>query len=124
MKNIDITFDVYSDTPKGKDPDSDSPTLRMYHKLLWSKPLPNGVKFELNDNFPKLLYHKSEVGEFFLSSDSIGHTYSKVKSMSNIVTQVPTDEIKSFFSICSTIGAYIIFPSKKVANKMTINGAR
>ena len=124
MKNIDIAFDVYSDTPKGKDPDSYSPTLRMYHKLLWSKPLPNGVKFELNDNFPKLLYHKSEVGEFFLSSDSIGHTYSKVKSMSNIVTQVPTDEIKSFFSICSTIGAYIIFPSKKVDNKMTINGAR
>ena len=78
----------------------------------------------MSDNFPKLLYHKSEVGEFFLSSDSIGHTYSKVKSMSNIVTQVPTDEIKSFFSICSTIGAYIIFPSKKVDNKMTINGAR
>ena len=52
MKNIDITFDVYSDTPKGKDPDSYSPTLRMYHKLLWSKPLPNGVKFELNDNLP------------------------------------------------------------------------
>jgi len=25
MKNIDIAFDVYSDTPKGKDPDSDSP---------------------------------------------------------------------------------------------------
>ena len=97
MKNIDITFDVYSDTPKGKDPDSYSPTLRMYHKLLWSKPLPNGVKFELNDNFPKLLYHKSEVGEFFFSSDSIGHTYSKVKSMSNIVTQQFTNIFQTMF---------------------------
>jgi len=124
MKNIDIDFDFYLDTPKGKDPDSYSHTLRMYHKLLWSKPLPNGVDFKLKDTFPKILHHKSEVGEFFLSSDSMGHTYSKVKSMSKIIAQIPTDEIKSFFYVCSTIGAYIIFPSKKVDNKMTINGAR
>ena len=124
MYSIDIAFDVCSDTPKGQDPDSYSPTLRMYHKILWSKMLPNGLKFDLYDNFSKLLYHKSEVGEFYLSSDSIGHTYSRVKSMSSIISQVPNDEIKSFFSICSTIGAYIIFPSKKVDNKMTINGAR
>ena len=31
---------------------------------------------------------------------------------------------KVFFSICSTIGAYIIFPAKRINNKMTINGAR
>ena len=113
MKNIDIAFDVYSDTPKGKDPDSNSPTLRRYHKLLWSKPLPSGVNFELNDKTPKILHHKSKLGEFFISSDSIGHTYSKVKSMSHIVDQVPSGEIDSFFSVCSTIGAYIIFPEKK-----------
>ena len=121
---IDISFNVYSDTPKGKDPDSSSPTLRSYHKLLWSKPLPNGVNFDLNDKTPKVLHHKSELGEFFLSSDSIGHTYSKVKSMSHIIDQVPSDEIDSFFSVCSTIGGYIVFPSKKVDNKMTINGSR
>jgi hypothetical protein len=38
---IDITFNVYTDA-NGGDPDSTSPTLRSYHKLLWSKPLPNG----------------------------------------------------------------------------------
>tara|TARA_B100000315_G_C14536653_1_gene568801 strand:+ start:186 stop:884 length:699 start_codon:yes stop_codon:yes gene_type:complete len=124
MNIIDISFDVYSDTPKGKDPDSHSPTLRKYHKLLWSKPLPNGVNFELSDKIPKILHHKSELGEFFLSSDSMGHTYSRVKSMSHIVNQVPSDEIDSFFSVCSTIGGYIIFPAKKVDNKMTINGSR
>jgi len=39
---IDITFDFRSDTPgyPKKDPDALSPTLRRYHKLLWSKPLP------------------------------------------------------------------------------------
>jgi hypothetical protein len=124
MTIIDINFDVYSDTPKGRDPDSYSPTLRSYHKILWSKDLPNGVRFDLDDNTPRLLHHKSELGEFLLSSDSIGHTYSRVKSMSHIINQIPSEEINSFFSTCSTIGAYIIFPAKKVDNQMTINGSR
>jgi len=37
---IDINFDVYSNSPKGKDPDSYSPKIREYHKFLWSKKLP------------------------------------------------------------------------------------
>ena len=124
MTDIDINFDVYSDTPKGKDPDSHSPTLRRYHQILWNKPLPNGVEFNLDDSMPRLLLHRSELGEFLLSSDSIGHTYSKVKSMSHIVDQIPSEEIKAFFTVCSTVGAYIIFPAKKIDNKMTINGSR
>jgi len=121
---IDINFNVTSDTPKGKDPDSYSPTLRMYHKILWSKHLPNGMKFDMDVNTPRLLHHKSELGEFFLSSDSIGHTYKYVKKMSPIIDQVTHEEMNSFFSICTTVGAYIIFPSKKINNKMTINASR
>jgi len=122
---IDISFHFSSDTPQGKDPDSYSPTLRKYHRLLWSKPLPNGVNFNLDDNIPKVLHHKSELGEFFVSSDSIGHTYSrKFKRMSHIINQVPSDGIVAFFSVCETIGGYIIFPAKTVDNKMTINAAR
>tara|TARA_Y100000590_G_scaffold415969_1_gene514337 strand:- start:55 stop:753 length:699 start_codon:yes stop_codon:yes gene_type:complete len=125
MSNIiDINFNVYSDTPEGKDPDSYSLTLRNYHKILWSKPLPNGSIFNLDAKTPMLLHHKSELGEFFLSSDSIGHTYSRIQSMSDIVSKVPSEEIDSFFSLCSTIGGYIIYPSKRVDNQMTINGAR
>lgn len=124
MTFVDINFDFYSDTPKGKDPDSYSATLRKYHQILWNKPLPNGLRFDLDDNTPRLLHHKSELGEFLLSSDSIGHTYSKVKSLLHIVAQIPSEEINSFFSICSTIGAYIIFPAKKIDNKMTINSSR
>ena len=122
--NIDINFDVYTDTPKNKDPDSFSPTLRDYHGFLWSKPLPSGVNFHLDLNTPKLLHHISEVGEFFLSSDSIGHTYSRVKRLSHIVKEIEREEVDAFFSICSTIAAYIIFPAKRIDNKMTINGAR
>ena len=121
---IDINFDVYSDTPKGKDPDSFSPKLREYHKLLWSKKLPSGRMFNLSDNVPRKLYHKSDLGEFLISSDSIGHTYRSTKVMSRIVKQVPSNEMNDFFSLCSTIGAYIIFPANKVNNKMTINGSR
>ena len=66
MGQIDINFNVFSDTPEGKDPDSHSPTLRKYHKILWSKPLPDGHMFELDLDTPKLLHHKSDIGEFFL----------------------------------------------------------
>lgn len=76
MTEIDITFDMYSDTPEGGDPDASSPTLRSYHKYLWSKPLPNGVIFKLSDDGPKPnLYHQSELGNFKLSSDAITHSY-------------------------------------------------
>ena len=121
---IDINFNFYSDTPEGKDPDTYSPTLRNYHKTLWSKPLPNRLFFHLDDKTPMRLHHKSELGEFFLSSDCIGHTYSKWKSFSDIINKIPSDEMDSFFSLCSTIGGYIIYPSIRTNNQMTINGAR
>jgi len=122
---INTKFDFYSDTPKSRDPDSYSPTLRRYHKALWSKPLPNGSNFYLSATTPKAyLHHQPEVGEFFLSSDAIGHTYSRTKRMSHVIEQIPDKEIASFFAICSTIGGYILFPSNKIDNKMTINASR
>lgn len=125
LNQIDITFDTYSDTPQGKDPDTHSPTLRKYHKLLWSKPLPNGTVFELNDTVPNAyLHHHSEAGEFFLSSDAITHSYKNTKSMSPILIQLPENIHQSLFKTGSTIGSYIIFPSKRIDRKNTINGAR
>ena len=122
--NINTSFNVYSDTPEGKDPDSYSPTLRNYHKFLWSKKLPNGLLFKLDETIPMRLHHKSEIGEFVLSSDSIAHSYSNIKSTTNIINSIETDEIDYFVSLCSTIGGYIIYPSKRINNQMTINGAR
>jgi hypothetical protein len=122
---IDITFDTYSDTPAGKDPDSYSPTLRRYHRLLWSKTLPNGTVFELSDTVPgAYLHHRSEVGEFFLSSDAITHSYKNTKSLAPILCQLPAEYVEGLFKTGSTVGSYIIFPSKKIDRKMTINGAR
>ena len=124
MSEIDITFNMFSDTPAGKDPDSFSPTLRKYHQILWSKPLPNGKLFHLDLDTPRLLHHKSELGEFFLSSDAIGHTYKGIKKMQHITEKISSAELNAFFALCTTIAGYIVFPSKRIENKMTINGAR
>jgi hypothetical protein len=46
LKIIDTNFDFHADS-NGRDPDVFSLTLKKYHKILWSKPLPNGKLFNL-----------------------------------------------------------------------------
>jgi hypothetical protein len=49
-----------------------SMTLRRYYKLLWSKVLPSGEVFDLNDTTPGHdLHHRSGRGTFSLSSDAV-----------------------------------------------------
>jgi hypothetical protein len=121
--SIDITFNFYSDSG-GKDPDSHSPTLKKYHKLLWSKALPNGEIFKLSDtDSNSYLTYKFGREEIALSSDSISNSYRDKKSLSNILKDL-TSEVEKFRNIGSTIGGYILFPGKKIDGKMTINGSR
>jgi len=125
INSIDISFDFRSDTPSGKDPDSFSPTLRKYHKILWSKRLPNGKQFTLSDSIAGVyLHHHSELGEFFLSSDTATHTFSRWESMAHIISQVAVEDIERFRYFAYTIGSMMIFPSNRVGGKSTINGAR
>jgi hypothetical protein len=120
---IDTNFNFYSDSNDG-DPDITSPTLRSYHKILWCKPLPNGSIFELYDNKNgAYLYHKSELGEFFLGSDAITHSYKNHKRKKWITEQIPS-EVNELFEAGSTIGAYIVFPNNRIDGKHTINQAR
>ena len=119
---IDTEFNVYSDA-QGGDPDSTSPTLRLYHKMLWSKPLPNGKIFNLSDKNRVYLYHKSELGEFILGSDAITHSYRNQKRKHWLTEQIP-NEVDELFDAGSTIGAYTLFPKNKIDNKFTINQAR
>ena len=120
---IDIAFNFYSDSG-GKDPDSHSPTLKKYHKLLWTKPLPNGKVFSLSDTESNsYLTYISAQEKISLSSDSISNSYRNKKYLSNILKDL-TNEVEKFRNIGSTIGGYILFPAKKIDGKMTINGAR
>jgi len=121
---IDTTFDFRSDTPPGKDADALSPTLHRYHRLLWSKPLPGGFLFELTDRRPRgYLYHRSELGEFRLSSDTVIPTFRKERKLAHVFENSP-EELAEFMRIGYTIGAMMIFPGNQVNRRMTINAAR
>jgi len=122
---IDTDFDFRSDTPPGKDPDSASPTLKRYHKLLWSKSLPSGAKFELDDTTPgAYLHHKSKLGEFFIASDAVIPCFTREQKIAHIVKKIPKSDLDEFNAIGYTIGGMMIFPGNRIDGKMTINGVR
>lgn len=121
MIDIDIAYDFRRDS-EGKDPDNASPTLRRYHKHLWSKALPGGAAFDLSDsNANCYLHHHSALGEFFLTSDAVIPTFDMVKTLTSII---PKEEIEAFNTISYTIGGMMVFPGNRIDRKMTINGAR
>ena len=121
--DIDVTFDFRRDTPEGKDPDTHSKTLRRYHKLLWSQPLPGGELFDLNDTTPRsyLHFHSASGDEFSLSSDAVIPTF---KWAPHIQASIPRDELEVFNTIGYTIGGMMVFPGVQIDRKWTINQAR
>jgi hypothetical protein len=124
MKNVDTSFDVRSDS-SGKDPDRYSATLRAFHQRLWSKPLPTGVTFTLDTDTPGVyLHHRSQLGEFELSSDSIVHPFDYWVRTEQLIKQVPQSHLDDFNAIGSTIGGFLVFPSNAVDGAQTINRAR
>jgi hypothetical protein len=119
---IDTAFDFRSDSPRG-DPDKHSPTLHRYHQTLWSKPLPSGAPFDLEDGRPgNYLIHRSDLGTFTLSSDASIATLRKRARA--VVEQLGTDALEEFQAIGYTMGGMMLFPSNRVDGKMTLNGAR
>jgi uncharacterized protein DUF6994 len=121
---IDVTFDFRLDTPPGRDPDAFSPTLRRFHQILWSKPLPGGIAFTLDLDTPSSLHHLSDLGEFWLSSDAVIPSWSRWRKMAHLIDQVPEAEREEFMRAGYTIGGMMLFPAKRVDGKQTINGAR
>jgi hypothetical protein len=121
---IEVAFDFRTDS-RGKDPDTHSPTLRRYHRLLWSKRLPGGASFDLSVTTPRAyLHHRSALGEFFLSSDSVMQTFTRWFRLKPITEQLPVAENEAFMAISYTIGGMMVFPANRVDGKQTINGAR
>jgi hypothetical protein len=121
---IDVGFDFRTDAG-GRDPDTHSPTLRSYHRLLWSKPLPDGRFFDLSESTRGVyLHHRSALGEFFLSSDSVMQTFIRWPALKPITDQLSESEHEAFMTIGYTIGAMMVFPGNQVDRKWTINQAR
>lgn len=121
---VDITFDFRLDTPPGRDPDQHSPTLRRYHQLLWSKPLPTGGVFTLASAPRCYLQHRSEHGEFFLASDSVIPTFVGHTRLAALLSQIPAEELEQFQTLSYTMGGMMVFPGNTIDRKPTINGAR
>ena len=124
MNLIDVAFDFRSDS-FGKDPDTHSKTLKSYHKKIWSKPLPSGDSFHLQDDLKgTYLFYQSPKNLIHLSSDSIIHSYKNVSKMESLLKQIDPEEVEDFRNLAHTIGGFILFPSNRIDGKMNINGAR
>ncbi|TBN58569.1 hypothetical protein EYE40_07310 [Glaciihabitans arcticus] len=122
---VDTDFDLRSDLRGGKDPDRFSPTLRKYHRILWSKALPGGAMFTLTETFPLgYLKHDSKLGLFKVSSDAIIRTFKKHSRMRHVIGQIPEAEQEAFSRRGYSIGGMMIFPRNRIGNKHTINQAR
>ena len=125
---IDTSFDFRKDTPDypKKDPDACSPTLRRYHKFLWSKTLPGGAHFDLDDTRrDAYLYHGSTQGShFFLASDSVIPTFTRWGFAAAHPELFTEEDNEEFMAIGYTIGGMMVFPGNQIDRKWTINQAR
>lgn len=97
------------------DPDSASQTLRRYHQMLWSKPLPNGEMMELEDG-GKAFYLRWK--DMYFGSDSfiVSHRYYRNRELlAKVKESIPDyrEFIESFIRKADTIGGFILFPQMK-----------
>lgn len=127
MSLVDVDFDFTSDTPGywdgfwdrkgglgegGRDPDTCSPTLRRYHRILWSRELPCGRHMDLKE-----VGNHLEWGGYRFSSDSITASFRYVKNrafMTEIMNELPDFHgfMENFIHRSYTIGGTIIFPKR------------
>lgn len=121
-KQIDIDFDFRMDSKSG-DPDTDSPKLYETHKLLWSKELPSGKKFNLEikgDSYGKFLLKNNFTMN--LSSDRMCPHFDG-KYSNKFEGWLSDNEREELKHKVRTIGGHIVFPAHK-KNGFTINQAR
>lgn len=109
INEINIKYDVRTDS-YGKDPDSASATLKRYHQSLWSKPLPNGDKMQLESG--KGFYLKWR--DMYLDSDSIivSFMHSRYGLRQKIEETIPdfAQYRENYLKKSYTIAGSIIFP--------------
>lgn len=109
-EDFDVDFNFFDDTPEGKDPDSHSRTLRRYHQLLWSKPLPDGRPFELHAGraLSPYLVHEAHGTRTVLGSDTIATRHRR--KLHHLFAQLPDEVNDAFLRRSYTICGFMIFP--------------
>lgn len=107
---VNVDYNFFDDTPAGKDPDSHSPTLRRYHRLLWSKPLPDGRPFELHAGralSPYLVY-QADGTRIVLGSDTIATRHRR--KLHHLYVQMPDKANDAFVRRSYTLCGFMVFP--------------
>jgi hypothetical protein len=125
MTSVDINYDFRKDL----DVDKDSYKLKKYHKILWSKELPNKEIFSLDTTKGEYLIFHSNSNRIRLSSDWIINTYLhwNYPSIDKIKKQISVYDYDNFNKLAYTIGSYIIFPLDPIdtpSSTYTINTGR
>jgi hypothetical protein len=129
---IDVDFIFQIELNKGKprekwlDADRYSKELQSTHQTLWSKPLNSGQIFTLEKKAANRLIHKSDLGEFILSSDrAVPSFFNKVKWLKQYpyLNSLPSEITQSFWNLSETIGGMAIWPATKNGGN-TINQNR
>jgi hypothetical protein len=119
---IDVDFDTRSDARPGTDIDVTSPTLREFHRILWSKTLPSGQEFDLSaTGRSPYLVHESTIGRYELSSDFLAGWHRRCR---DFWSALDPEEFERQERVARTIGGYIVFPSRTVNRQQTINMRR
>ena len=129
-KMIDINFDFTTDTECfwngfwerkgglgycGNDPDSHSPTLREYHRMLWSRELPNGQIMDLSEGYGTD-YLTWNGMRFASDSITTGFRYKGNRTLIDEVSSSMDDYrgwMESVIRRTYTIGGSIIFPKHR-----------
>lgn len=118
LQDINIHFDVRTNS-NSKDPDSASKTLKAYHQLLWSKPLPNGQMMQLEIDKSCLRW-----GNIWFGCDSITASFSheRFPLRKYVEEHIPNfaQFKEDYLHKTYTIGGSIIFPM----HKWSMNQAR
>lgn len=135
LKDVDVNYDFTFDTPNyydnywknemgsgNDDPDTYSKKLKTYHKLIWSKKLPNGeyLNLDYGKNGKYLIWK-----DFSFGSDSITASFryaNNTQFMHKVIETIPNykEFILDYVHRSYTIGGLIIFPKRSLG----VNPAR
>src|SRR5687768_14988567 len=124
---IDTTFDFWQSCPRGGDPDRRCHALRLCHRILWGRALPDGRPISLVDRHPDgYLELQFDNVSLKLTSDSVVPTYKRYQraEAQRIREGIAPERLDEFEAISGTIGGITLFPGYRVGTANTINMKR
>jgi hypothetical protein len=129
---FDVSFNFETDQPSRKHPDADrdSPVLRRYHQMLWSKKLRSGEEFTLEAPSARrhgyLIHTDSAGNQLWFGSDAITNSYTRwvrPKVLVEAVAGLSAEQRLRYLHPPYTVGSTMIWPVRS-KDRPTINQAR